>query len=135
MNAPVQQPVDFDTRVAQYVKLRDRIKEIEDKHKAELKPFKQALETLNGMLLDHLNQVGADSVTSAAGNVHKKLTKSATIADKAALWAWVVANGDWDLLDYKANVTAVRDHVEKHGAPPPGVNYTEAYDVGVRRGK
>lgn len=134
MNAPVQ-PVDFNTRVAQYVKLRDKIKEIEDRHKAEIKPFKQALETLNGMLLDHLNQVGGDSVASASGTVYKKLTKSASIADKSAFWAWVVANADWDLIDYKANVTAVRDFIGSNGTPPPGVNYTEAYDVGVRRGK
>ena len=38
------------------------------------------------------------------------------------------------LLDYKANVTAVKEHIEKHnGQAPPGVNYSEFRDVGVRR--
>jgi hypothetical protein len=129
----MDQPLDINKRVGQYVALRDKINEIKEKHKAELAPYNEALDQLNSLLLDHLNSVGGDSVKTASGTVYKTGKKSATIADKTAFWAWVVANGDWDLLDYKANANAVAEHVEKNGTLPPGVNLTTNNLVGVRR--
>src|SRR6185437_12062529 len=146
MNAITPQPIDFDTRVGQYVKLRDKIKEIKDKHKAELKPYAEALEQLNGMLLQHLNSVGADSVKATSGTVYRTLDKKASVADKSAFWTWVVTQGKFEFIDYKANVTAVFDFIGEQveaakgdpsiqPAPPPGVNVSSSYEVGVRRGK
>jgi hypothetical protein len=125
--------IDFNKRVEQFVELRDEIKRIEDEQKKQLAPYKETLEQLNSVLLAHLNDVGADSVSSAAGTVYRKERKSASIADKTAFWAWVVANADWDLIDVKANATAVEEFAEKNGSLPPGVNFTAKHDVGVRR--
>ena len=44
--------VDISKRVDQYIRLRDEIKRREDAHKSEMKPFKEALEKLNGALLE-----------------------------------------------------------------------------------
>jgi hypothetical protein len=124
---------DFDTRVAQYVKLRDKIKELETANKETLKPYKEALEKLNGILLSHLNQINADSVSSSSGNVHRQVKKSASAPDKEAFWTFVVTQEMWEMLDYKPNVTAVEDFIKEQGAPPPGVNFTTRYEVGVLR--
>ena len=125
--------LDIDKRVGQFVQLRDKINEIKEKHKQELAPFNEALEKLNSLLLNHLNQIGGDSVKTAQGTVYKTVKKSASIADKTAFWAYVVANADWDLIDYKANVSAVAEHAEDKGTLPPGVNLTQNSLVGVRR--
>jgi len=45
----------------------------------------------------------------------------------------VIGSEAWDLLDRKANVTAVSDFIEENNAPPPGVNFSTTYVVGVRR--
>lgn len=129
MNAPVT----IETRVAQFVKLRDKIKEIKDRHAEELKPYAETLEKLNGVLLGHLQSVGAENVGTSAGTVYKTTKKSASVADMTAFWTYIVSQGDFDLLDKKANVTAVEAHIEEHGTPPPGVNYTTKEVVGVRR--
>lgn len=131
MNAPILP--NFDQRVAQYVKLRDKIKELDDKHKEQMKPYREALEQLNGALLNHLNNVGADSVASPSGTVYRTEKKSASIADKTAFWTYVVTTANFDLIDYKANVTAVADHIDQNQQPPPGVNFTSRFEVGVRR--
>lgn len=144
MNAPVQPQIDINKRCDQYIQLRDKIKAIKKKHSEELAPYTEALEKLNGLLLQHLDAVGADNVGTAAGTVYRTLDDSASIADKNAFWTWVVTQGAWDMLDYKANVKAVRDHIAEQAelaknnpgivpAPPPGVNYTQMYKVGVRR--
>lgn len=123
----------FETRVAQYVKVRDKIKEISDRQKEELKPYKELLEKLNSVLLGHLNSVGAENVGTAAGTVYKTVKNSASIADMSAFWTYVVTQGDFDMVDKKANPTAVAAHIDEHGVPPPGVNWTTMEVAGVRR--
>lgn len=135
MNAPVQnpQPVDVDTRIQQYVQLRDKIKELDDEHKQKMKPYRETLEKLNNDLLDRLNQAGVDSMSGAHGTFYRTEKASASIADMDTFWAYVVTQGDFDLVDRKANVTAVKKHIEEHNMPPPGVNYQTTHVVGVRR--
>ena len=127
------QTVDFNKRVDQFVKLRDFIKQREAAQKEELKAHKETLKLLEGVLLNHLNSVGGDSVSTASGTVYKSEKKSATLADKEAFWAYVVSQGLWELIDYKANVTAVDDYVTKNNTPPPGVNFTTMHVANVRR--
>jgi len=135
-----QPTVDIDTRVNQYVKLRDKIKELEDQHKAQLAPYREALEQLNSTLLDHIQNVGAESIRTSHGTVYRLEKKSATMADKTAFWTFVVATGQWDLLDYKANPVGVKAFIDEqienknpNPSPPPGINYSTRYEVGVRR--
>jgi len=124
---------NFDTRVGQYVKLRDKIKEISDRQKEELAPYKATLEKLNSVLLGHLNTVGADNVGTAEGTVYKTAKKSASVADMTAFWAYVTSHDDFDMVDKKANPSAVEAFIEANGVPPPGVNWTVMEVVGVRR--
>lgn len=148
MNAPLpaQQasPIDFDSLVGKFVKLRDKIKEIEDKHKDELKPYKDMRERLEGMLLEHLNTVGADKVGTKHGTVSRSTKPSASIADMNAFWNWVVVTGNFDMVDKKANAPAVRDYINEQAelaktdpsivpAPPPGVNFATITKPSVRR--
>jgi hypothetical protein len=126
-------PVDISKRVAQYVQLRDLIKVKETELKETLAPYKKALEDLNAVLLNHLTEMGGNSLATDAGTVYRKEKKSASLADPAAFMSYVVDNAAFDLLDRKANVTAVTAFIKQNGAPPPGVNFSTAFDVGVRR--
>lgn len=130
-----QQPtVDVEKRVGQFVKLRDKKAEIEERHKEELKPINTALELLKQELAKGLDALNVDSAKTACGTVSFSSKASAALADKSAFWTYVVTTGNFDLIDYKANVTAVKEHIEKNqGQAPPGVNFTVFRDVGVRR--
>ncbi len=131
MNAPSN--LDISRRVDQYVRLRDEIKRLDDEHKEKMKPYREALEKLNNLLLAHLNNIGGDSVKSSAGTVYRTERKTASLTDADAFMRFVIGNEAWDLLDRKANVTAVVDFIEENNAPPPGVNLNQVYVVGVRR--
>jgi len=139
MDMPETTPVvavpvpDIGTRVAQYVALRALIKTIEDRHKEELKLAKETLAQLNGALLGHLKAIGADNVKTPSGTVYQKTRKSASIADGDLFWQFVEGGQLWDLIDRKANVTAVEAYLEEHKALPPGINYSVMLDVGVRK--
>jgi hypothetical protein len=129
----IQPEMNVDKRVEQFVKLRDKIKEIKERHKSELKEYTETLEQLSSALLDHLNKQGADNVGTSHGTVYKTSKKSASIADMSAFWTYVVSQGDFDMVDKKANPTAVAEYIEKNKSPPPGVNFSVMETIGVRR--
>jgi len=131
--APQQPPEDINLRVGQFVKLRDLKKAIEDRHKAELAPINQALEDLKGLMKAALLAQNADSLKTSSGTVSTSTKVSASVADMEVFWTHIVTQAAWELLDKRANVTAVKDYVEANGVPPPGVNYSTFLDVGVRR--
>ena len=127
-------PINFDALVDKFVKLRDRIKAMEAKHKEELAPFKEMRDVLESHLLAHLNSIQAENVKTSSGTVYKTTKDTASIADRSMFWSWV-RNGElWDFIDVKANVTAVREYIEGGAnAPPPGVNFSSVQTVGVKR--
>lgn len=131
MNA--QPKLDISKRVQQYVRLRDEIKRLDEEHKEKMKPYRDTLEKLNGVLLGHLNEINGDSVRTDGGTVFRSAKKSASLADPDAFMRFVIENDAFDLLDRKANVTAVADFIDENNVPPPGVNFSTTYVVGVRR--
>lgn len=124
---------DISMRVAQYVKLRDLIKIKDKEFKEAMEPYRKTLDDLNGVLLNHLNSIGGNSLNTDAGTVYRTEKKSAALSDSAAFMDYVIANNAFDLLDRKANVTAVVEYMKEHNAPPPGVNFSATHVVGVRR--
>lgn len=127
--------LNFEKRVGQYVRVRDHIKAMEEKFKKDVAPFKEMLEKLNNDLLRGLHEVGTNSVNTDAGTAYIKSKVTVTLADPGAFMQFVRDNSAFELLDRKANSTAVQAYLAEHNTLPPGVNYSVFQDVGVRRGK
>jgi hypothetical protein len=132
MTTTPSQP-NIDARVEQYVKLRDTIKKLDDEHKKKMAPYREALEKLNGLLLDHLRTVNIDSAKTSAGTVYRSEKATASLEDGDAFMRFVIGDQAFHMLDRKANVTAVQDYVKEHGVLPPGVKLTTVQAVNVRR--
>lgn len=124
---------DLEKRTQQYIALRDKIKGIEEQHKLALKPYKEALERLENLFFTALESANVDSMKTSAGTFYKSVQASATIADGAEFKRYVIGSQAWDLLDWRANKTAVAALVDSSGAPPPGVNFATHIKVNVRR--
>lgn len=132
--APATPPaIPINVRIEQYIKLRDLIKASDEAHKDKMKPARESLEKLNSILLDHLNQIGADNVKTEHGTVYKKVSKSASLEDPDQFMRHVIGSESWELLDRKANVTAIEEFVKENGVLPPGVKWSSRQEVGVRR--
>lgn len=129
----MSEPFDAEKRIGQYVALRDKKKEIEERHKAELKPLNDAMEMLESMLLAHLNNTKQDSASCSTGTAYKGSRVSAKIVDASLFRRHVIGSEAWDLVDWKANSTAVQAIVDDTGEPPPGINYSKTITLGVRR--
>lgn len=127
-------PPTFEIRVAQYIALRNLIRKEDDEHKEKMSKKRELLDMLNNQLLYMLDQSGAQSARTMAGTVYRKETKSATIADAATFRRYVIGSEAYDLVDWRANATAVAEYITENGEPPPGLNYRTTINVGVRKG-
>lgn len=126
-------PENIEEIVTQFIKLRDKIKAADDAHKAKVKHAKDYLDTLNGKLLEKLNEMGGMSVKTEAGTAYRTTRRSATISDGAVFRDYVIEHEAYDIVDWRANAIAVDDFIKHNDSPPPGVNFTTAYTIGVRR--
>ena len=135
--APAGQPPplpDVNKLIAQYVMLRDRKEAMEKKHKEELKPFKTLMTEVEGLMLDYLNQTGADRIAGDGGTAYKSTVPRCTIRDRDAFRNFVIAMEAFDLVDWRANANNVAEHIKENtGQTPPGVNFSTYTSIRFRR--
>lgn len=121
-------------RLSQFVKIRDKITEMNKRHSEELAPLTDAKMKLEAALTELLAQAGTDSATvRGIATVYKGTESSATIADGEAFRAYVIDQQAWDLVDWRANKTGVKKFIGETRTIPPGVNFTQRQTVGVRK--
>jgi hypothetical protein len=124
--------LSFEEAIRRYRMVRDDIKRHDEEHENFMKDRRALLVWLGGDLLRMLNATGQDSAKTKDGTAYITTQVSATLADAEAFRRHVIGTESWELLDWRANKTAVKDFVSEHQEPPPGVNYSTMRVVGVR---
>ena len=124
--------MDFETRIRQYRFVRDEIKKLDEEHESFMKERRALLSWLGSDLLNMLNATGQDSAKTQAGTAYITTQVSATLRDAEEFRRFVIDGQRWDMLDWRANKTAVKDWVAEHQNEPPGVAYNPVRVVGVR---
>lgn len=130
--------MDIEVVVAEYVAARDLIREIDDKLKTcslakkreELVQFKSQRE---GMMQEFLDAHRVESMRTKAGTCYKTTRSTASLEDAEGFMNFVIETNKFELLDRRANATAVKDFVKENGQLPPGCKLTTVDEVGVRR--
>ena len=118
---------------SQYLQLRQTIRDVDAMHAERTAPLREKLDELGLKLLDQLNKSGVDSMSNTAGTVYKKTKSTATVKDGEALIDFIIEEGYIDLLERRANVTAVKEYLEEKQELPPGVELSEIVVIGVRK--
>src|SRR5947207_1239008 len=123
----------FDTQIEQYFAIEAKIDQLEAFHKSQLAPLKAMREKLRTLMLTMLQDSGQQSAKTARGTVYQLTRTSASLIDPFEFQRHVIGTESWELLDWRANKTAVVDFMETHaGLLPPGVKVTQMLDIGVR---
>lgn len=123
----------LDQLVAAYIRVRDQIAEIKARQAAEVKPYQEALAKLEFLTLKALDEAGVDSAKTKAGTAYRSVRTSITVADRSAFIDFVTANQMYELLDVRANKTAVEGMLSDEQDLPPGLNIRRDLTVGFRR--
>ena len=116
-----------------YIKLRDTKKLKDEEHKESVAKLVQAMDKLEGALLEFLDRSGSQNVACPAGTAFRQVQVSATVTDKDAFMAFVKETNQYEALDIKANKTFVKEYIEENQEAPPGVKVSQIASVGVQR--
>lgn len=128
-----QAEATFDKRVAQFIQVRDAIKAIEEELKKRIAPLQEVKDMLEGWLIKHLETIGVESARTKHGTCTASVKYSAPLADPDMFMSWVIDNKQFEMIDRRANVTAVKAYIEENQTAPPGVNWSSYKSVGVQR--
>ena len=120
--------------IAKYIDLRNRSKQLEERQKEEMRPFKAAMETIENALHARMNASGVESIKSEHGTAYKVTNMAVKTADRNALMTYVWDNENLDMLTAAVNKEAVRAYMDASGGhPPPGVDVTFITSVNFRK--
>lgn len=128
----VRTELTVDEQVAKYLEIRDLIKQLDDAHDAKLKPLREIQERVAGWLQEFMDRNGSEAVKTKHGTAYTTTRYSATLPDPEAFMRFVIENEKFELMDRRANLTAVKDYVEANRTLPPGCNLTPMRKVNVR---
>lgn len=120
--------------VGNYVAIRDKLKAMEEEFDAKKKPVKETLDKIGGILREHMEKTGSEGIRTEAGTCYLTTRYTSSLADSEMFFKYVIDSERYDLLDKKANTTAVREFVKQNGGLPPGCNLSAIQTVGVKRG-
>lgn len=123
----------MDVAAEKYRALRDKKKEIQARHAAELAPFNEAMEQLEAVMLDALNQLGSNSMKTDAGTVYKSTRVSYSIADPDEFRNFVEANGLPQLYENRPSKEALEHYVAGGNPLPPGIKRSSDVTINVRK--
>ncbi len=120
--------------VEEFIRLRDEKQQVEKGFEEQMKMrYIERMESIKVTLLDLLNKLGVDSIAGHTGTAFKSISTSVTVADAREFRRHVIGGEHWDLIDWRANKTAVNDLVDQGEPLPPGINRSSFYNINVRR--
>lgn len=125
----------LDTRAEQYIKIRDALKAKKDEHAKIERGYTEAMDLLQGWFQSVLDGLGPSvtSIKTKCGTVTSSTRYTASLEDADAFMRHVIGTEAWDLIDRRANATAVRAYVEANGSLPPGAKLSALRTIGVTR--
>lgn len=133
MTDPTKETPAVDEIVARYIALRDKKAEIKAKYDAEVEAIDAAMERVENYLLKLMTELGVESIRTSAGTPYISRRTSATVADWDSFLSWVRSNGEWAMLERRANKTVVQTWRDEHNDLPPGINWREERVVNIKR--
>lgn len=126
--------MDMNQIIGKYVEYRDYVKAQQDALDEKLKPYKEAMATIETALNQHLLQTNQESAKTESGTAYVSNVMSTKVESREALMEYVRDNRAFDLLSAAVSKEAVKEHMDaKGGYPPPGVNVAFIRKINVRR--
>lgn len=125
--------INVEQYIGKLVQIRDKIKAMQDDLDAQLKPYKEAKQRIEALLLNILDNNKLSNMKTGAGTASVLDKWTAVVDDPNQFRDFVFRNNMFDLADLRANATACQDYLKDHQALPPGVRLNNFRSVGVRR--
>jgi hypothetical protein len=97
---------DVEKRILQARQVDARIKEIEERHEEELKPFKELRERLRGTLLQWLKDTKQQNSKTREGTIYKSPRITYRVADQSQFREHILAHAAWGMVYWGKAISA-----------------------------
>jgi hypothetical protein len=87
-------------------------------------------------ILDHMKEIGAESLRTEAGIVYRTVRTTYSTSDWESMNKFILEHGVPELLEKRLHQTNTKAFLEEHpDMLPPGLNANMEYSVTIKRSK
>lgn len=123
-----------DKLVAVYIKIRDKIRETEERHKQEVAELKEQFDIVANNLLDLCNEQNMDSIRTPAGTVTRRVSARYWTSDWDSMYEFIKEQDAPYLLEQRIHNGNMRQFLEENpDLCPMGLQADRKYTVQVRK--
>lgn len=113
--------------IKRYMEFRAKKEEIEEEAKKRLEPIQTKMQMIEAALQKIMVEQGLKNLKSEYGTAYLTTAISAKIVDRQALIDYVKSTDRWDVIDLRANKTAIKEEESL-----PGVEVTKTLQTRIR---
>jgi hypothetical protein len=122
------------TRV--YIKMREKKAEISQELEAKMSEMEEKMKTVKTAILDHMKELGAESLRTDAGTVYRTVRTTYSTNDWDSMNKFILEYSVPELLEKRIHQTNMKVFLEEHpDVLPPGLNANMEYSVTIKRSK
>ena len=122
------------TRV--YIKMREKKAEISQELEAKMSEMDEKMKTVKTAILDHMKELGAESLRTDAGTVYRTVRTTYSTNDWDSMNKFILGHSVPELLEKRIHQTNMKVFLEEHpDVLPPGLNANMEYSVTIKRSK
>jgi len=125
---------DTEQLVVQYIKLREQIYDLEEKHEAAVKALKDEQEQISNQLISVCNALNADSIRTTAGTISRTVTNRYWVSDWENMYDFIKEHDAPQLLERRIHNKNMKEFLEENpDLLPIGLQVDSRYTVRVRK--
>ena len=125
---------NLDTLTAMYIKIRDVVRDKEEKHAEDMQELKEHLDAVSARLLEVCNEQNADSIRTSSGTISRRIQSRYWTTDWESMYAFIEEHAAPFLLEKRIHNGNMKEFLE--GNPdvlPIGLQAERKFIIQVRK--
>jgi len=125
---------NLDALTAMYIKIRDVVRDKEEKHAEDMQELKEHLDAVSARLLEVCNEQNADSIRTASGTISRRIQSRYWTTDWESMYAFIEEHAAPFLLEKRIHNGNMKEFLE--GNPdvlPIGLQAERKFIIQVRK--
>ena len=126
--------INLDALTAVYIKIRDVVRDKEEKHAEDMKELKEQLDAVSARLLSICNEQNADSIRTSSGTISRRIQSRYWTTDWESMYAFIEEHAAPFLLEKRIHNGNMKEFLE--GNPdvlPIGLQAERKFIIQVRK--
>jgi hypothetical protein len=125
---------NLDALTAIYIKIRDVVRDKEEKHAEDMQELKEHLDAVSARLLEVCNEQNADSIRTSSGTISRRIQSRYWTTDWESMYAFIEEHAAPFLLEKRIHNGNMKEFLE--GNPdvlPIGLQAERKFIIQVRK--